>query len=163
MIPLPLLATVLILTAPTPPDITMSQDQLAGVTGQSFTLQSEVTAPAGSIAHLDVTSLDGVYVDLEDWTQDVTQPVPAEPQTQLDWDFQAVNSGHFAVYVVLIPKNGPLIVSTPVHLTIAPRQTLDTGGALPVALTIPAALALATLAGAYSRSRPRRATTRQSP
>jgi hypothetical protein len=151
MIPLPLLASVLILTAPTPPAITMNHDQLNAVTGQTLTLESQVTAPAGSIAHLNVTSLNGVYVDLEDWTQDVTQPVPAEPQAQLDWEFQAVNSGLFAVYVVVIPKNGPLIVSTPVRVTVATRQTLDTGGALPVALAIPAALGLAALVGARRR------------
>ncbi|WP_343973000.1 hypothetical protein [Kribbella koreensis] len=143
---------MLILMAPPSPAITMNQDQLNAATGQTLNLESQVIAPADSIAHLNVTSLDGVYVDLEDWTQDVTQPVPAEPQAQLDWEFQAVNSGHFAVYVVVIPKDGPLIVSPPVHITVATRQTLSTGGALPVAITIPVLLGLAAIGTRLRRS-----------
>ena len=100
-----------------------------------------------------MVSLDGVYVDLEDWTQDVTQPVPAGADTQLDWEFQAVNPGHFAVYVVLIPTSGPLVAGPPVRITVTPRQTLDTGGALPVAIAVPSLLAIGVLVG-------RRRTTR---
>lgn len=154
MIPLTLLASVLMLAAPPAPVITMNQDQLSAVTGQTLTLESQVSnAPAGSIAHLNVTSLDGVYVDLEDWTKDVTQPVPAGSDVQLDWEVQAVNSGRFAVYVVLIPKSGPLIVGPPVQVTVASRQTLDTGGALPVALAIPTLLGLAALGTRLRRLR----------
>jgi hypothetical protein len=147
MNPLNLLVAVVFAASPTPV-ITMNQDQISAVTGQTLSLESVISTPAGgepAIAHLNVTSLDGVYVDLEDWTQDVTQPVPAGPGKQLDWEVQAVNSGHFALYVVLIPRNGPLIVSRPVHVTVASRQTMDTGGALPVALVVPALLGLAAL------------------
>ncbi|MFC9689114.1 hypothetical protein ACFTSF_11280 [Kribbella sp. NPDC056951] len=153
MIPLTLLASVLMLAVPPTPVITMDPDQLSAVTGQKLTLESRITAPAGSIAHLNVTSLDGVYVDLEDWTQDVTQPVPAESQAQLGWEFQAVNSGRFAVYVVVIPKSGQLTVSSPVHVTVAKRQSLDTRGALPVALAIPTLLGLAALGSRLRRVR----------
>jgi hypothetical protein len=162
MNPLRLLAATLLTAAPTAvlaavlapgsaaaapgPTITMDQSQISAVVGQTLALQSTVngqTTPA--IAHLNVTSLDGVYVDLEDWTKDVTQPLgPGE--TQLDWEVQAVNSGHFALYVVLIPQSGPLVVSPPVHVTVAARQTLDTAGALPVAIAIPTLLGLAALA-----------------
>jgi hypothetical protein len=147
MNPLNLLVAVVFAATPPTPAIAMNQDQLSAATGQTLSLESVVshqTSPA--IAHLNVTSLDGVYVDLEDWTKDVTQPVRPGEETQLDWEVQAVNSGHFAIYVVLIPQNGPLIVSPPVHLTVATRQTLNTGGALPVALTIPTLLGLAALA-----------------
>lgn len=143
-----LLAAAVLAVAPaaTPePVITLTPDQLTAVTGQTLSLESVITGPAGEqsgVAHLNVTSLDGVYVDLEDWTKDVTQPVGPE----LSWEVQAVNSGRFALYVVLIPKTGSLVVSPPVHLTVTARQTLDTGGALPVALTVPAILGLAALA-----------------
>ena len=90
----------------------MNHDQLTAVIGQTLTVESVVSESGPAIAHLNVVSLDGVYVDLEDWSQDVTQPVPAGADTQLDWEFQAVNPGHFAVYVVLIPQNGP---SSPGH------------------------------------------------
>lgn len=143
-----LLAVTLIAVAPaaTPePTITLTPNQLTAVTGQTLSLESVITSPAdaqGGVAHLNVTSLDGVYVDLEDWTKDVTQPAGAE----LTWEVQAVNSGHFALYVVLIPKTGSLVVSPPVHLTVTARQTLDTGGALPVAIAVPTILGLAALA-----------------
>jgi hypothetical protein len=127
------------------PTITMNHDQLTAQLGQTLTVESVVSESGPAIAHLNVVSLDGVYVDLEDWTQDVTQPVPAGADTQLDWEFQAVNPGHFAVYVVLIPQSGPLVAGPPVHITVAPRQTLDTGGAVPVAIAVPTVLAIGAL------------------
>ena len=146
---LSLLATVLLAN----PTITMDHDQLTAQLGQTLTVESVVSTSGPAIAHLNVVSLDGVYVDLEDWTQDVTQRVPAGADTQLDWEFQAVNPGHFAVYVVLIPTSGPLVAGPPVRITVAPRQTLDTGGALPVAIAVPSLLAIGVLVG-------RRRTTR---
>lgn len=139
-----LLATV----ALADPTITMNSDDLSAVIGQTLTVESVVTGPA--IAHLNVVSLDGVYVDLEDWSQDVTRTAPAG-ETTLDWEFQAVNPGHFAVYVVLIPHNGSLVAGPPVHVTVSRRETLDTGGALPVAIAVPALLGFAVLAGRLRR------------
>lgn len=147
-----LLAAVVLAVAPTAspePVITLTADQLTVVTGQTLSLESVITRPAGAqagVAHLNVTSLDGVYVDLEDWTKDVTQPVGPDAESQLSWEVQAVNSGHFALYVVLIPETGSLVISPPVHLTVTARQTLDTGGALPVAIAVPTILGLAVLA-----------------
>ncbi|HET6985276.1 MAG TPA: hypothetical protein VFI00_01625 [Kribbella sp.] len=138
---LSLIATALLAN----PTITMDHDQLNAQIGQTLTIESVVSESGPAIAHLNVVSLDGVYVDLEDWTQDVTQPVPAGAETPLDWEFQAVNPGHFAVYVVLIPKSGPLVAGPPVHVTVAARQSLDTGGALPVAIAVPALLAIGAL------------------
>ena len=58
---------------------------------KTLTVESVVSSDQPGIAHINVVSLDGVYVDLEDWSQDVTQRVPAGTDTQLDWEFQAVN------------------------------------------------------------------------
>ncbi|MFF0267056.1 hypothetical protein [Kribbella sp. NPDC004536] len=138
-----LLATVLLAN----PGIVMDHDQLTAQLGQTLTVESMVDSPEPAVAHLNVVSLDGVYVDLEDWTQDVTQPVPADRETQLDWEFQAVNPGHFVVYVVLIPQHGPLLAGPAVHVTVTPRPNLDTGGALPVAIAVPALLGAAALLG----------------
>jgi hypothetical protein len=79
----------------------------------------------------------------------------AGEETQLDWEVQAVNSGHFAIYAVLVPDHGPLIMSAPVHITVAARQSLDTGGAVPVAIAIPVLLGLAALVGCVGRTRSR--------
>lgn len=138
------LLAVVLLSNPT---ITTQPDQLTAVIGQTLTVESVISSNQPGIAHLNVVSLDGVYVDLEDWSQDVTQRVPAGSDTQLDWEFQAVNPGHFAVYVVLIPQNGPLIAGPPVHVTVSRRETLDTGGALPVAIAVPTLLGAAALIG----------------
>ncbi|TCO12213.1 hypothetical protein EV652_13111 [Kribbella steppae] len=140
MTTLSLLAAVLLAD----PTITMNQDDLSAVIGQTLTVESVVSGPA--IAHLNVVSLDGVYVDLEDWSQDVTRPVPTG-ETSVDWEFQAVNPGRFAVYVVLIPKTGALVAGPPVHVTVSRRETLDMHGALPVAITIPALLGALALIG----------------
>ncbi|TCC57686.1 hypothetical protein E0H73_30455 [Kribbella pittospori] len=145
---LSLIATVVMAN----PTITMNQDQLTTQLGQTLTVESVVSESGPAIAHLNVVSLDGVYVDLEDWTQDVTQPVPSGRETQLDWEFQAVNPGHFAVYVVLIPQSGALVAGPAVHVTVSPRQTLDTGGALPVAIAVPALLGAVALIGRLRRA-----------
>ncbi|MGW5188970.1 hypothetical protein ACWEOO_06935 [Kribbella sp. NPDC004138] len=143
MILLSLIATVALAN----PTITMDHDQLTAQIGQTLTVESVVRSSVPTIAHLNVVSLDGVYVDLEDWTQDVTQPVPAGPETPVDWEFQAVNPGHIVVYVVLVPRTGPLVAGPPVRITVSPRQTLDTAGALPVAIAVPAILGTVVLAG----------------
>lgn len=151
MTPLNLIAAVLLAVpvAPPGPAITMSQSTMTAVTGQKLTLESVIaenlTEPA--IAHLNVTSLNGVYVDLEDWSTEVTQPVPAGVETQLDWEVQAVNPGRFAIYVVLIPQSGSLVAGPPVHVTVSSRATLDTAGAVPVALAVPVLVGLVAVAG----------------
>jgi hypothetical protein len=138
-----LIATALLAS----PTITMDHDQLTAQIGGTLAVESVVHESGPAVAHLNVVSLDGVYVDLEDWTQDVTQAVPGGAEVPLDWEFQAVNPGHFVVYVVLIPRSGPLVVGPPVRITVSPRQTLDTGGALPVAIAVPAILGTVVLAG----------------
>lgn len=152
-----LIVASLFMAAPPPtPAITFSQQELSAVTGQVLALESVVASDGRGgpmIAHLNVTSLDGVYVDLEDWARDVTQPVPAGEEVQLDWEVQAVNTGRFAIYAVLLPADGgPLIVSPPVHVTVAAKRSLDTGGAMPVAIGMPVLLAFACLAGRFKRS-----------
>jgi len=62
---------------------------------------------------------------------------------------QVVHSS--TVYVVLIPQNGALVAGPPVHVTVSRRETLDTRGALPVAIAVPVLLGLATLIGRTRR------------
>ncbi|MFI6674100.1 hypothetical protein [Kribbella sp. NPDC050470] len=139
------LLAILLLTAPDPA-ISMNQDELGAVVGQTVTVESVISDSGPAIAHLNVASVDGVYVDLEDWSQDVTKPVPPGAETHLDWEFQAVNPGRFVVYVVLVPRTGKLVAGPPVHITVSNREALDTAGALPVAITVPTLLGLAALA-----------------
>jgi hypothetical protein len=116
-------------------------------------IENESAAPArGLIAHLNVLSLrTGVYVDPEDWSSHRTRylaPIPAGSSIILTWRLQAVNAGSFGVYVAVLPQSGaarPPITGPTVHVSVAERKTLNSGGTLPLVLGIPALLAALSL------------------
>ncbi|WP_406038921.1 hypothetical protein OG799_27135 [Micromonospora sp. NBC_00898] len=144
-------------------EIALDQNRLSTVVGERLTVQSLVINSGGAptdrlVAHLNVASLDGVYVDLEDWSADVTRevaPVAAGGNRSLSWQFQAVNTGSFDIYVVVMPNGastagtGPLVVSQPVHVTVAGKRALTAAGSLPVALVVPVVLGLVAAAARY--------------
>jgi hypothetical protein len=114
----------------------------------------------GVIAHLNILSLhSGVYVDPEDWSTHRTLylgTIPAGGATTSTWRMQAVNAGRFGVYVAAltsdpapsVPTTGPAL-----EIAVADRKTLNSGGILPLALGIPAGLALLALGFRHQRSR----------
>ncbi|HJY43003.1 MAG TPA: hypothetical protein VJ301_00150 [Propionibacteriaceae bacterium] len=138
------------------------------VLGGRFMITTEVTntgaAPTGEIlAHLNVASIEGtVYVDPEDWSPSRSQHLSLDPgeSRKLSWELQAVNSGHFAAYVVVVPfgttvaGNEELLISQLVNVAVASRSTLTAQGALPVVLSIPLLLGLAA-AGVFFGARRR--------
>jgi hypothetical protein len=138
------------------------------VLGGRFMITTEVTntgaAPTGEIlAHLNVASIEGtVYVDPEDWSPSRSQQLSLDPgeSRKLSWELQAVNSGHFAAYVVVVPfgstvaGNEELLISPLVNVTVASRSTLTAQGALPVVISIPLLLGLAA-AGVFFAARRR--------
>ncbi|MET8310775.1 hypothetical protein [Micromonospora sp. NPDC005173] len=144
-------------------EVVLEQSRLNTVVGERLTLESRVVnsgeAPTDRlVAHLNVASLNGVYVDLEDWSADVTRevsPVAPGSSTSLSWQYQAVNTGSFDVYVVLMPGGdstagtGPLVVSQPLHVSVAGKRTLTAAGSLPVAIVVPVVLALVAAAARY--------------
>jgi hypothetical protein len=144
-------------------EVTLDQATIVTSVGRVLTIESRIvnhsSAPTGRmVAHLNVASVDGTYVDLEDWSADVTQLVePIEPAADatLTWDLQAVNAGSFHVYVVLLPDSGPLTASQSARVSVVQKRTLSAGGALPVAIVVPVLVGLA--AGAL-RYRVRRRT-----
>ncbi|WP_433272425.1 hypothetical protein ACQPZF_16320 [Actinosynnema sp. CS-041913] len=136
-------------TAAATVEVTVDGTNVEKPVGSYLDIRSTVTNKGSErtgklVAHLNVASLNGVYVDLEDWTAGPTQAVePLGPgeSTTVSWDIQAVNAGTFDVYAVVLPDGpGALTVSSPIHVEVTGRQTLDPGGALPVALAIPAVL-----------------------
>jgi hypothetical protein len=151
--------------------VTFTQAQVSVPVGARFALRSEIANTAAArtdvlLAHLNVASLtDDVYVDPEDWSASRSHTVPpiaAGGVAPVEWQLQSVNVGSFDVYVVLLPDapgtagSGPLTVSTPVHVTVTARTTLNAGGALPVAIVMPLLLALASLALRWRNRRLRR-------
>jgi hypothetical protein len=147
--------------------------QIETVLGDRFMITTEITntgaAPSGEIlAHLNVASIEGsVYVDPEDWSSDRSQELSLQPgeSQKLSWELQAVNPGHFAAYVAVVPfgsnvaGNEDLTISPLVNVAVASRTTLTAQGALPVVVTIPLVLGIAA-AGVLIRTRRRGSTDR---
>jgi uncharacterized membrane protein len=141
------------------------------VLGDHFEISTEIrntgNKPTGEIlAHLNVASIEGtVYVDPEDWSSERSQQLSLKPgeSRELSWEIQAVNSGRFAAYVVVVPFGGAvngnenLTISPLVKVDVAQRTTLTAGGALPVVLMVPLLTGVAAGA-AWFRIRRRRAT-----
>ena len=159
---LAVLASVLLAAGPT---VTLDPQSASVTTGQVVSFESVISnsGPGPTqklVAHLNVAALDGHYVDLEDWSGDVTkvvQPMPAGGQTTIDWEVQAVNSGEFALYVSLVPTSGrgTVIAGQPMYVTVAAQRKLNSGGVLPVALAVPGFWAAMTAVAAlrYRRTR----------
>jgi hypothetical protein len=142
--------------------------QIETVLGGRFMITTEVTntgaVPSGEIlAHLNVASIEGsVYVDPEDWSPNRSQQLFLQPgeSRKLSWELQAVNAGHFAAYVVVVPfgsavaGNEELMISPLVNVAVATRSTLTAQGALPVVIMIPLLLGVAA-AAVFFRARRR--------
>jgi hypothetical protein len=142
--------------------------QVSTVLGGRFKITTEITntgaGPSGEIlAHLNVASIEGsVYVDPEDWSSNRSQQMSLQPgeSQKLSWEIQAVNAGHFAAYVVVVPYwskvagDEDLVISPLVNVDVASRSTLTAGGALPVVVMVPLLLGLAA-AGVFFRARRR--------
>ena len=102
----------------------------------------------GLVAHLNIVSLDpAVYVDPEDWSSQRTRylaALQAGQATKVSWSVQAVNAGHFLLYVAIASKDGTDAIATTSALraAVTARRTINPGGILPVAVAVPAALLL---------------------
>jgi hypothetical protein len=136
--------------------VSFDRSAVSTVLGDDFTIRSEITNSGATptaplVAHLNVVSLTGrPYVDPEDWSSSRTRavgPLGAGGRTGLSWTVQAVSAGDVEIYVVVLPARGPsaatpLLVSPPVHVSVAGRRTLSGGGSLPVVIAVPAVLGL---------------------
>lgn len=143
--------------------VAVNQTRIETRLGHKFEFRSTITnrgtaAASGLIAHLNVLSLrNGPYVDPEDWSSNRTRYLPAIPAGgthTLTWKMQAVNAGTFGVYVSVLSESGvarPPTSGPTIHLSVASRRTLNSGGILPLALGIPAFLGLLTLGIRYKR------------
>jgi hypothetical protein len=149
--------------------VAVDRPQVTVRLGEGFgfhsTIANQGTRPvAGLVAHLNVVSLrSGVYVDPEDWSSERTQflaPLRPGASTTVSWTVKAVNSGDFAVYVVVVPSRGALAsgdrrlaVSGPVAAHVTEHRTLNAGGILPLALCVPGLLGALTVGTRLRRRR----------
>jgi hypothetical protein len=138
-------------------EITLDQSHVTTSVGRMLTLESRIVNHGSEpskpmLAHVNVAGADGGYVDLEDWSAEVTQRVEAlQPgqDTTLTWDLQAVNAGSFHVYVVLLPNSGPLVPSGAARVDVGQKRNLNAGGVLPVAIAVPLILGIGAAAIRY--------------
>jgi hypothetical protein len=136
--------------ATAPPRITLDRGSVAVRLGATFAFSSTLSAGAGAtgplVAHLNVVSLDpATYVDPEDWSTHRTRylgPVAAGDSASVRWSVKAVSSGPIAIYVTAVPADGsgPIAVGPALHVQVADRRTLNSGGVVPLALAVPAVL-----------------------
>ena len=151
-------------SGPNPIVVTVDRTTISTSLGRKFSVRSRIlnsgrSPAAGLVAHLNVLSLrPDVYLDPEDWSSHRTRYLPAIPagrSVTITWRMQAVNAGSVGVFVAVLPQSGePQSPATgpTVHVTIARRKTLNSGGILPLALGMPALLA-ALLVGLRVRRR----------
>lgn len=148
--------------------ITLDTTRLDMRTGDTIQVHSTVTndganATSEALVYLSlVETMQGVPVDLEDWTANrsahVAPLAPHASATQT-WTLRALVSGDFALYVVAIP-NGTVdgasapTMSAPVIIHVAQRTNLNPGGVLPIALGVPALLILGALGIRWKRDHP---------
>lgn len=143
--------------------VQVSKTRIKTRLGEKFEFRSTIantssTAVSGLIAHLNILSLrNGPYVDPEDWSSNRTRylgTLPAGGSTTITWHMQSVNAGTFGIYVSVLPQSGaarPPTSGPTIHLAVASRRTLNSGGILPLALGIPAFLGLLTLGIRFRR------------
>jgi len=157
----------LLAAAPVHAAITVTNDRATIETrlGHKFVFHSQIqnrgSAPARNlVAHLNVLDLTGhTYVDPEDWSSQRTrylQSIPAGGSTTLTWRMNAVNAGTIGIYVAVLSRSGAPVRPTTgptLRVRIRDRRTLNSGGILPLALGIPAALGLLAVAVRISRRR----------
>lgn len=147
--------------ASSPAGVSLSRTEVSTGLGESFSFDSVIrntgTRPlSGLVAHLNVVGLDtDIYVDPEDWSEERTKDVPSlgpGESTDVTWDVTAVTGGEAAIYVVVLPGDSPataregLAVSPAMDVRIAEAKNLNSGGVLPLALGVPALLAVAAIA-----------------
>lgn len=126
--------------------------------GETFQFSSTITnnsdrASGTLIANLDFVAQDrSTYVDPEDWSPDRTIEVgsiAAHSTAIRAWTVKSVVKGDVGAYVIVLPKSPELAASgspaaSPViHIHVQERRPINPGGILPVALAVPAAVALA--------------------
>jgi hypothetical protein len=138
--------------------VSVSKSEVSTLTGDTFTLTSEVTnsgskATPPLIANLDFVALDqGTYIDPEDWSPQrtlVVDPIAAGSSATQSWTIKPVLAGNVAAYVVILPSSptlatsGPLVSSPAIYLHVEEHRALNPGGVLPVVLAVPGVLAFA--------------------
>ena len=138
-----------------------SAQTLNGVAGDYVTVAARIENTSDQ-AVSDVTTYlslvntaDKLPVDLEDWSAEKGLYVGVIESGQalpLDWKIHFVKPGHYALTVVALVAGREMpAVSPVVYFRVEPKNSLDPGHILPVALGMPVVLGLLLLLLNYRR------------
>jgi hypothetical protein len=153
-------------TAPAAVSIVLDRASVSTSIGQRFTFTSTIRNGGTEVlqqpvAHLNVLGLDpDVYVDPEDWSSQRTVYLGAIAPggtATVSWNVQAVTSGRVMLYVAVVRQHqgDQVAVSPALRAQVTARRTINAGGVLPVAITVPVVMA-GLLAATRVRQRRRR-------
>ena len=105
---------------------------------------------------------DGDPVDPEDWSPKRTQaiaPLAGGQSATQSWSIHAIQDGNYMVYMVLVPdpnssqSTSQPVVSTGIHMTVAPFASLNPEKILPLVLGMPIGLTLLMIVLVWNRNR----------
>jgi uncharacterized repeat protein (TIGR01451 family) len=144
--------TLAVVNDPPTIDIEIDMDSAALKTGDEIEFTTTVTNTADTpspelIVAMNIINLGkSDPVDPEDWSPERTQAVdplgPGESAEQT-WSVEAILDGNYMVYMTAIVKPASaaetsLPVTSPgIHMTVAPYQSTNPAGVLPVAIGMP--------------------------
>jgi hypothetical protein len=159
-------------TSPVPGlTVTLSLNDVSLKSGETITFTSTITNSRSQptprlIATLNLVSVGlDAYVDPEDWSPNRFQsvdPVPAGGSATQSWDVHAIQGGDYSIFIVVLPDAASatevsVVGGPPVHLHVDLKRNLNPGGTLPVALAVPALIAVAFFGAKFGAARSRKA------
>ncbi len=141
----------------------LSSASLNGTAGDFVTVEARITnvgpSPISGVAtYLSLIDMENKQpVDLEDWSAERGAYIPAIDAGQtvpLSWKVHFVVPGSYSLVVVAFTPGCEVPqVSTITHFDVKPKQNLNPGQVLPVAIGMPVALALLLLLVGAGRRR----------
>ncbi|MCL5017278.1 MAG: hypothetical protein M1155_01265 [Patescibacteria group bacterium] len=140
----------------------LSPSSLSGTAGDFVTVQSQITN-TGTTSLSEITSYlslvdteNKLPVDLEDWSAEkglFIGTIEPKQTLPLNWKIHFVKAGKYSLIVVaeIAGKNYPQ-TSTIVNFSVGPKQNLNPGKVLPVALFTPIVILFVMVLLTYKRN-----------
>ncbi|WP_160119821.1 hypothetical protein [Rhodovarius lipocyclicus] len=155
--------------APAPLEVTLAPDAAnppAPRMGDRLTYHAVIRNPSptaeasGVVAWLTILRVDAGHeqaIDLEDWSANKALTIPAlgpGGSARSDWSLRLIAPGTYRVLVSAATRDAPVpAIGTGAIFSIAPKPVVESARVLPVALGVPAALALLLVARLFAGRR----------
>ncbi len=140
----------------------ISSQTLSGIAGDYITIKANIKNISTKAANEITTYLSLVDeetklpVDLEDWSAEKGLFIGSISESQilpLDWKIHFVKAGKYSL-IIIAETAGEFYPQTSsiVHFTVSPKQNLNPGHVLPVALITPVVILFIMLLATYRRN-----------